>query len=542
MNYSFGVYFEMITILQYCVPYKAMLRVTGLLQELKISFLKFFETVAFQNMDVFEKYIGLVNGEIWKVIPYLLIGAGLYFAVRTLVVQVRMIPEMFHSVRDPRPKGMTKADDEGISSFKAFTISAASRVGTGNVAGVAVAITLGGPGAVFWMWVIALLGGATAFVESTLAQLWKTRESDGTYRGGPAYYLTKGLNARWLGVIFAIAITFTFGFVYNAIQSNSIVEAFGTSLGITIGENDGLFRAGVGAVLAVITGLIIFGGVKRIANFTQIVVPFMALLYLVVGVIVVIMNITEVPGMIALIIKHAFGLQEVAGATIGMAFTNGMRRGLFSNEAGQGSAPNAAATATVSHPVKQGLVQTLGVYFDTLLVCSITAFIILLGTDITTLDGNVQGAALTQAALANTIGAWGIHFVTVIVFFLAFSSVIGNYYLAQANLEFFTESKAVLNIFRLVVMGFVFFGAIGSVPVVWALGDTFAALMVLINLVAIIPLGGVAVKLLKNYDQQKVKGLDPIFHRDMLPEVKNIECWDGSDAVTRRGGQIIREV
>ncbi|MCS4489067.1 alanine:cation symporter family protein [Corynebacterium sp. ES2794-CONJ1] len=483
-------------------------------------------------MGTFESFVTeSVNNNIWKVIPYLLIAAGLYFAIATIVVQLRMLPEMFRAVVDKG--GETRADAEGISSFKAFTISAASRVGTGNVAGVAVAITLGGPGAVFWMWIIALLGGATAFVEATLAQLWKEREGDGTYRGGPAYYLTRGLNMRWLAMIFAVAITFTFGFVYNAIQSNSIAEALSTSF-----ETDStIFKGGIGLVLAILTGLIIFGGVKRIANFTQVVVPFMALLYLTVGIVVVLINISEVPAMVENIVLHALGFREIAGATVGAAFMNGMRRGLFSNEAGQGSAPNAAATATVSHPVKQGLVQTLGVYFDTLLVCSITAFIILLGNP--TISGEVEGAALTQASLANEIGSIGIHFVTLILFFLAFSSVIGNYYLAQANLEYFTQSKPALNIFRVAVMCFVFFGSIGSVPLVWALGDTFAALMVLINLVAIVPLGGVAVKLLKNYTQQKAKGLDPIFHRDMLPELRNIEAWDGSDACTRRAGKVV---
>lgn len=487
------------------------------------------------GMEKLEEFVTkTVNDNIWTVIPYLLIAAGLYFGITTLVVQIRMIPEMFRSVVDRG--GEVKSDAEGISSFKAFTISAASRVGTGNVAGVAVAITLGGPGAVFWMWMIALLGGATSFVEATLAQLWKTKEGDGTYRGGPAYYLTRGLNAKWLAYVFAVAITVTFGFVYNAIQSNSIAESVATSVGF----DSPTFKFVIGVGLAVMTGIIIFGGVHRIANFTQVVVPVMAVLYLIVGIIVVVMNITEVPGMFKEIVFHAFGLKEIAGATVGAAFMNGMRRGLFSNEAGQGSAPNAAATATVSHPVKQGLVQTLGVYFDTLLVCSLTAFIILLGDP--AVGEGVSGASLTQEALAGQVGAWGIHFVTIILFFLAFSSIIGNYYLAQANLEFFTQSALVMTGFRAFVMLCVLGGAIGSVPLVWALGDTFAAIMVFINLIAIIPLGGVAVKLLKNYNEQKRKGLDPIFHRDMLPELKNVECWDGSDAVCRRGGKIITEV
>lgn len=488
-------------------------------------------------MTSFENFItGVINDNLWLVIPWLLIAAGLYFAVRTIVVQIRMIPEMFRAVTERNEVVDPDTDVQGISAFKAFTISAASRVGTGNVAGVAVAITLGGPGAVFWMWMIALLGGATAFVESTLAQLWKEKEPDGTYRGGPAYYMTKGLNWRGLAVIFGFAITITYGFVYNAIQANSIAESVGTSF-----NTDSLgFKAAVGIILAAITGSIIFGGVHRIANFTQVIVPVMAVLYVVIGIVVVVMNVDKIPGMFADIVGQALGLKEVAGATVGAAFMNGMRRGLFSNEAGQGSAPNAAATATVSHPVKQGLVQTLGVYFDTLLVCSVTAFIILLNNP--TYGQKVQGASLTQQALAAEVGDWGIHFITLILFFLAFSSVIGNYYLAQANLEYFTQSTSVMTAFRVIVMLCVFGGAIGSVPLVWALGDTFAAIMVLINLIAIVPLGGVAVKLLENFSLQKAQGYDPVFHRDMLPEVANISCWDGSDPVTHRGGKVITSV
>ncbi|AIT89459.1 Na+/alanine symporter family protein [Corynebacterium ulcerans] len=478
----------------------------------------------------------VINDNYWKIIPFLLIAAGVYFAVRTLVVQIRMIPDMFRAVAEKQDTPESRTDEQGISAFKAFTISAASRVGTGNVAGVAVAITLGGPGAVFWMWMIALLGGATAFVESTLAQLWKTKTADGTYRGGPAYYMTRGMNARWLAVIFGVAITVTYGFVYNSIQANSIVEATGASFD----SSTMTFKVIVGLILAAVTGVIIFGGVHRIANFTQIIVPVMALAYLAIGILVLLLNMEKIPGMFASILEHALGFKEIAGATVGAAFMNGMRRGLFSNEAGQGSAPNAAGTANVSHPVKQGLVQTLGVYFDTILVCSITAFIILLGNP--TFGDNVQGATLTQSALAGEVGAWGTHFVTVILFFLAFSSVIGNTFLAQSNIEYFTNSKAVMTTFRIIVMACVFGGAIGPLPLVWALGDTFAATMVVINLIAIVPLGGVAVKLLKNYNQQKAKGLDPVFHRDMLPELKNVECWDGSDPVTRRDHQIVREV
>ena len=476
-----------------------------------------------------------LNGAIWNVVPVFLILAGVYFGVRTLFVQIRLFPDMLKAVAET-PKGKDREgrdlDEEfgGLSAFKAFTISAASRVGTGNIAGVALAISIGGPGSVFWMWMLALLGGATAFVESTLAQLWKTKDAEGNYHGGPAYYMTRGLGWKPLAVIFSAFLAVTYGFVYNAIQTNSIVEAVGGSLG----TDSVALKGVVAAVIATLTALVIFGGVTRIASWTQVIVPFMAGAYILIGLAVLVINWREIPGMIEMIVGHALGLEQVVGAGIGAAFMQGMRRGLFSNEAGMGSAPNAAATATVSHPVKQGLVQTLGVYFDTLLVCSITAFVVLLGPAVTYGRDDIQGASLTQSALADSVGAWGAHAITFILFFLAFSSVIGNYYLAQANLQYLTDSKTAMTVFRLVVIGFVIFGAFGSVPLVWALGDTMAGLLAIFNIVAIIPLGGVVLKLLKNFNDQRRKGIDPVFHREMLPELKNVEFWDGSDPVTRR--------
>ena len=282
-----------------------------------------------------------LNGIIWNVVPWLLLAAGIYFGLRTIFVQIRLLPEMLKAVTET-PKGKDREgrdlDEEygGISAFKAFTISAASRVGTGNIAGVALAISVGGPGAVFWMWIIALVGGATAFVESTLAQLWKTKDEDGNYHGGPAYYMTRGLNWKPLAVIFAVALSLTYGFVYNAIQTNSIVEAVGGSFN----TDSVAMKCIVAAAVAALTAMIIFGGVTRIASVTQIIVPFMAIAYILIGLLVIIMNITEVPGMFALIVGHALGLKQVAGAGLGVAFAQGMRRGLFSNEAGQGSAPN----------------------------------------------------------------------------------------------------------------------------------------------------------------------------------------------------------
>jgi len=384
-----------------------------------------------------------LNGVLWNIVPVFLIAAGVYFGFRTLFVQIRLIPDMLKAVAET-PKGKDREgrdlDEEygGVSAFKAFTISAASRVGTGNIAGVALAISIGGPGSVFWMWLLALLGGATAFVESTLAQLWKTKDAEGNYHGGPAYYMTRGLGWRPLAVLFSAFLALTYGFVYNAIQTNSITAAIETS----VGNDSVLVKSAVAGVLAILTALVIFGGVTRIASWTQVIVPFMAGAYIIMGVVVLVVNWREIPAMFELIVTHALGLKEVAGAGVWLAFTQGMRRGLFSNEAGMGSAPNAAASATVSHPVKQGLVQTLGVYFDTLLVCTITAFIVLLGPAVSYGMDDVQGVSLTQSALADSLGDWSAHAITAILFFLAFSSVIGNYYLAQTNLEYLTESKS----------------------------------------------------------------------------------------------------
>lgn len=479
-------------------------------------------------MDKLETFVGdTLSGNLWAVIPWLLLAAGGYFGIRTVVVQLRMIPEMMRRVVEKPSDAVKEAGHEGLSAFKAFTISAASRVGTGNVAGVAIAITVGGPGAVFWMWIIALVGGATAFVEATLAQVWKVHDIGSNYRGGPAYYMTRGLHKRGLATIFAIAISITFGLIYNALQTNAMVEA----LSVSIGANSTTTHVILGAAVTLLTALVIFGGVERIANVTQWMVPFMAGAYVIMGLVVLALNVEKIPELFSTIVLHALGVKEVVGATVGQAFMHGMRRGLFSNEAGEGSAPNAAATATISHPVKQGLVQTLGVYFDTLLVCSITAFIILLSDP--QFGEELASSSLTQSALASQVGTWGIHFVTVVIFFLAFSSIIGNYYLAQANIQFLTDSYRLLQIFRGAVLFFVFFGAIASVSLVWSLGDLFAGIMVVINLCAIVPLSGVAVKLLKNYQKQLNAGLDPVFIRGMMPELKNLDAWDGSDPIAR---------
>ena len=476
-------------------------------------------------MSAVTDFIVSINDVYWYAVIALLVVAGLYFSVTTLIVQIRMFPEMIRAIFE-KPSDIEE-DKKGISAFRAFTISAASRVGTGNVAGVAIAITVGGPGAVFWMWLLAIIGGATAFVESTLAQLYKVKGKD-SYVGGPAYYIRDGLGWKPLAIAFAVIITVTYGFVFNAVQANSIAQSVRNQFSLE-GFTPGLI---IGIALALVVGAVIFGGVRRLSAVTEILVPVMAVAYIVVALVVVAINITEVPGMISLIVGHALGLREVAGAAVGAAIMQGMRRGLFSNEAGMGSVPNAAATASVSHPVKQGLVQALGVYFDTIIVCSATAFIILLANP--EFGGDREGITLTQDSLAASVGDWGVPFLMVVIFFLAFSSILGNSYYGEANITFLRGNPAALRTFRILVVLAVLGGSPGTVDLIWNLADLFMGVMATINLIAIIPLGGLAVALLQHYLQQRAKGHNPVFHRDDLPKARNVSSWDGTDPMTHQ--------
>ncbi|UUD63734.1 alanine:cation symporter family protein [Pseudomonas seleniipraecipitans] len=466
------------------------------------------------------------SGMLWTYLAIpLLLFSGAYLSFKCRLVQLRMIPEMFR-VLTARNHG----DEKSISSFKAFTISAASRVGTGNIAGVATAIALGGPGAVFWMWVVAMLGGATAFVESTLGQLYKS-DKEYRYHGGPAYYIQRALGWRWLAVLFAVMISITYGLVFNSVQANSIVDAMQTSFG---GEGGSQTLAwGIGVVLTLLTGVIIFGGVQTISKVSVTVVPVMAVLYLGIGTLVIILNIGRVPAMFGEIFAHAFGIREIAGGGIGAAIMMGMRRGLFSNEAGMGSVPNASATASVSHPVKQGLVQTLGVYFDTMVICTMTAIIILLADPSHAYGDGAMGASLTQWALAEELGNWAIHFLTFAILLFAFTSVVGNYYYGESNIQYMFGGKLWLQLFRVLVLAFVMIGSVVKVSVVWSMADVFMPLLALTNLIAILPLAGIVARLLKHYRAQRAQGVEPVFHRDDMPDLKNIECWDGSDPTTR---------
>ncbi|MGL4454253.1 MAG: alanine/glycine:cation symporter family protein, partial [Plesiomonas sp.] len=373
--------------------------------------------------------ISFINDLLWgSVLIYFLLGAGIYFTLRLGFLQVRHFGHMFSILRRSR-----RSDSSGISSFQALCTSLAARVGTGNLAGVAVALTLGGPGAIFWMWLVAFIGMATAFVESTLAQLYKTKDEQGNYRGGPAYYMEKGLGMRRMGMLFSVFLIIAFGLVFNAVQSNSIAQAMHVAFGIP--------QIAVGAGLVVLTAIIIFGGIRTIARVAELVVPVMALVYLLLALYVVGINIEKLPDVIMLIIRSAFGWEEAAAGalayTISQAMINGVKRGLFSNEAGMGSAPNAAAAASPypPHPASQGYVQMLGVFMDTIVICTATAAIILTSGTLETAQG-MSGIDLTQRALSTAVGDWGAIFIAVAVFFFAFTSIIANYAYAETNLVF----------------------------------------------------------------------------------------------------------
>ncbi|MDO5765354.1 MAG: alanine/glycine:cation symporter family protein, partial [Elusimicrobiales bacterium] len=433
--------------------------------------------------------------------------AGLYFTFASRFVQFVRPKEMFQLMTSGNKK------KGHISSFQAFSISTASRVGTGNIAGVAIAITTGGPGAVFWMWLIAVIGAASAFVESTLAQVYKVK-AGAHFRGGPAYYMQRALGARRMAWMFSVIITLTFAFVFNSVQSNTIAASLQSTFGCS--------ALATGLVLAALTAVIIFGGLRRVAKFSAVIVPVFALAYIAITLAVVLFNLEKLPGVFGLIFSDAFSARNIAGGALGATIMTGARRGLFSNEAGMGSAPNAAATANISHPVKQGYVQAFSVFVDTLVICSCTAFIVLL-TDYQTLGG--EGITLTQQALTQELGGLGNYFLSVSVLLFAFTSIIGNYYYGQANVEFLTRSKTVMALFRTGVSGMVFLGAVLQLKLVWNAADLFMTVMALMNLYAIFRLRRQALDVLADYRRQKAQGKDPVFNPADVPSVQNTEAW-----------------
>lgn len=467
--------------------------------------------------DWFKAFVQVGNDLIWsQYLIGLLITAGIFFTIGSKFVQLRWIPEMFRAIGE-KPETLENGK-KGISPFQAFAISAGSRVGTGNIAGVATAIVLGGPGAVFWMWIIAFIGAASAFIEATLAQVYKVPDEEGGYRGGPAYYITKGLNQKWLGIVFALLITVTFAFVFNTVQSNTIAESLKTQYNVS--------PIITGVILAIITAIIIFGGVRSIATLSSIIVPVMAIIYIGLVAVILIFNYDQIIPMIATIIKNAFGFEQATGGAIGAAVLQGIKRGLFSNEAGMGSAPNAAATAAAPHPVKQGLIHSLGVFFDTMLVCTATAIMILLYTGLEFGENAAQGVAVTQSALNEHLGSAGGIFLTIAITLFAFSSVIGNYYYGQSNMEFLWENKTVLFIFRCLVVVLVFVGAVVKTETVWSTADVFMGLMAIVNLVAIIGLSNIAFAVMNDYQRQRKAGKKPVFKPEELEiNLFGIESW-----------------
>ena len=467
-----------------------------------------------------EKLIDPVNTALYTyILIYLLVAVGIYFTIRTGFFQFRyfrrMVGQLLHS----------RSHDAGISPFQAFCVGLASRVGTGNIAGVAIALTVGGPGAIFWMWVVALIGMATALIESTLGQIFKVRAGDGTFRGGPAYYIQRGLGSRAGGIVFACLLIFAFGFAFNMVQANAISDVLNASYEVEVQYTT------IGLVL--LAAPVLFGGVRRVARVAEVVLPLMALAYVALAIVIIALHIDYVPQVLTQIIGGAFGLTEMAGGFTGgiaAAMLNGVKRGLFSNEAGMGSVPNVAATATVSHPVKQGMVQSIAVFVDTLLICSATAFIILVsGPEIydPSQPTKMAGASLTAAAVASGLGTWTTWLMTVLVFVFAFSSVLGNYVYAEVNLFYLGVRNGVITGFRIAVLAAIAVGGLATLSAVWDLADVAMGLMAIVNLTAIVLLGRWALAALKDYQRQAAAGKDPVFVADEagLPGTLDGDIW-----------------
>ncbi len=466
-------------------------------------------------------FTGELSGFLYTyILLLLLVVVGVYFTIRTKAVQLRYLKDMFSQLTEKKHV----QGERSISSFQALVVSTASRVGTGNIAGVATAIATGGPGAVFWMGLMAIIGAASAFVESTLAQIWKVRGKEGEFRGGPAYYIEQALGKRWLGVWFAVLLILCFAFGFNGLQAFNATSSL--EYYIPDYATNGTAIA-CGIVLAVMTAFVIFGGAKRISVITSIIVPIMAVGYIGIAVWTTIANIGELPKVFGMVLASAFDFQAIFGGFAGSVVMLGIKRGLYSNEAGMGSAPNAAATASVSHPCKQGLVQSLSVYIDTLLICTCSAMMVLVFyVQDPEAAAALNGMPLVQMAVNNSVGEVGIHFITFAIFAFAFSSLIGNYFYAENNLRFIKgNSRALLFVFRIVCLGVIFYGAVNSFDLAWNLADIFMGFMAMVNLVAILLLGKWALKVLDDYTAQRKAGKDPVFVADRIPGLPKTECW-----------------
>jgi AGCS family alanine or glycine:cation symporter len=446
---------------------------------------------------VINEFVSLVNNVLWgdgQVLIIMLLACGIWFTVKLGGVQLRHFGHMFALL-----KNSTKSNKEGISSFQALCTSLSARVGTGNLAGVAVAISLGGSGAIFWMWMIAILGMATGFAESVLGQLYKVRDENGEFRGGPAYYIKQGLNKTWLAVAFSLCLFFGYGFVFSAVQANTITDALNNAYNFP--------SEYVGIVIIALAALIVVGGLRGIARFAEFVVPFMGIGYVLVALIITFINISELPAMLLDIIKSAFGLQEAGAGALGAAIKNGIQRGLYSNEAGSGSVPHAAASAVPNpnHPVSQGYIQMLGVFLDTLILCTSTAFIILLAGGSS--SDQMEGIRLTQDAMSSHLGEGGTDFVAAAISLFAFTSVVANYAYGESNLHMFKlDNKIGRAVYTIGYLGMIYWGAQAALPQVWAMADMALGLMTVINIIAIVWMTPTIVSISKDYFRKKDSG------------------------------------
>ena len=453
---------------------------------------------------MFNNLLASLNDFLYSyILIFLLVAAGIYFSIRTKFVQFRLIGDAIKALKEKAEKN---DNGKSVSSFQALMISTASRVGTGNIAGIATAIVAGGPGAVFWMWVMAIVGGASAFVESTLAQVYKVKDGK-KFRGGPSYYIERALGKRWLGVLFSILLIACFAYGFNGLQTYNMSSALEYYIP---NYSDTILPAVVGLLIAAATAFVIFGGVHRIGFISSVIVPIMAGIYILMGIFITLTNLDRVPEMFSLIFEGAFDFRAIFGGFAGSTVLIGIKRGLFSNEAGMGSAPNASATATVSHPVKQGMVQVLSVFIDTLMICTTTAFILLL-SGVTGIPEKLDGIPYVQAAISANVGSLGIHFITFSIFAFAFTSLIGNYYYAESNILFIKNNRILLNVFRITCLIAIFLGAQADFSTVWNLADVLMGFMAIENILVIFLLGGIACKVLKDYTRQKKQGLDPVF-------------------------------
>lgn len=488
-------------------------------------------------MDAINSVINFLNGIIWsQALVYFCLITGLYFSIRTKFLQVRLIKPMVKYIFEG------KDSKEGISSFQALCTALAGRVGTGNIAGTATAIFFGGPGALVWMWIIAFLGASSAYMEAALAQVWKT-EIDGEYRGGPAYYIEKGMHSRWYAMLFSVSTLLACGLLLPGVQANSIANAFNNVGGVP--------QIASGIVIAIILALIIFGGIRRIAKVAEIIVPFMAIIYIIMALIIIFVHIDRFGDVLGLIFSSAFGMNATFGGIIGSAVAWGVKRGIYSNEAGQGSAPHAAAAAEVSHPAKQGLVQAFSVYIDTLFVCSATGFMLLMTDSYNVLNQATgeflhRGASATMQALAETktvgpeftqeavttvVGSFGGWFVAICLAFFAFTTIMAYYYQAESNVAYIfrhqdtSMRRTVTLVLRIAIIAAVLYSTVSTATAAWNAGDVGVGLMAWINLIALWILQKPALATLKDYETQRKAGLDPVFEPEKIG-IKNAEIWN----------------